>query len=778
MILKQFYTFLFAFNTLLLCAQTRIGTWEDHVGLNSAVSVANFNGKIYSANYSSIFVYDDEDNSIEKINKVDGLSDVGIKFIRENPNNNRLIVVYENSNIDVLKSDNSIENYSDLFRKNFSGKKNVNEMLFVGKKAYVSCGFGIAIFDTEKLEITDTYIIGPNGTNLEVMQFAITDSLYYAATPIGLYKCNYKTQLPNNYQNWKLVTNGIPVGYYSHVLSYNNSVVASYSPFKESGITAKDTVYSFSATNTWIKFPAHSFPYVVRKLKIIGDRLCFMDDYGSLFLNTSLNNVGYITQYDNYPTSPLDATIKNEIFYIADLSYGLIKTGGSNPFFKPTFIKTNGLNRSAVANIDVRNGKVATSSIYIGNGGGATYSKEGINVNENGEWTYLRKEGSAGDTVTDNCHVLFDKKDPSRIWVSSWYHGLAEYKNNSLLKVYNGYNTGAMESVLHNPDIWWRCSGKDMDEQGNLWFACSDVPKYLSVKKTNGAFQNFQFDGTGRFVRKVYCDKSGQIWILHERDQGITVAKFNKSSANYSMSAYKLLNKNTGAGNLGSNSVYSYAEDLDGKIWIGTSNGIRVFNSPSTLFSGGSIDGEPIKIVQDGNVELLLDAEVVTCIDVDAANNKWVGTLAGGVYCFSPDGQRQLQHFTADNSPLYSNEVNELKVNGQTGDIFIATAVGLQSYRSVTIEGNNDFSTIQAYPNPVKPNYTGNVYVSGLVDNSVVKIADESGNFVWETKSQGGRIEWPLKTFAGNKVASGVYIIYAATTTAELKAVSKILVMN
>lgn len=775
MTLRYYYIVLFTICLFALKAQTRIGSWEDHVSLNSAVSIANFNGKIYSANYSSVFIYDETDNSVEKINKIHGLSDVGIKFIRENPYNNRLLVVYENSNIDVIKSDNSINNYSDLFRKNFSGKKNVNEVFFVGKTGYLSCGFGIAKFDTEKLEITDTYILGPGGTNLEVLQFAITDSLYYAATPIGLYKCNYKTQSPNNYQNWKLITNGIPAGYYSQVVFYNNTILAAYSPYKEGVAGNKDTVYMFNSNNSWSKFPGHGFPYVVKKLKVINDKLCFMDNFGTLFLNNSYNNIAYVTQYDSYGTYPADATIADNTFWIADLAYGLIKTGGSNPFFKPTFIKTNGLNRSSVFNIDSRNGKVVTSAIYIDNGGGATYSKEGINVNENGEWSYLRKEGDVSDSLVDHCHVLFDKKDPSRIWVSSWINGLIEYRNNTLYKVYNGNNTGAMDPVLPG---WWRASGKDMDEEGNLWFACSDVPKYLSVRKINGSFQNFQFDGTGRFVRKVYCDKSGQIWMLHERDQGITVAKFNKSSSNYTLLSYKILNKNTGTGNLGSNMVYAYAEDLDGKIWIGTSTGIRVFNSPSTILSGGSVDGEPIKIVQDGNVELLLEAEIVTCIDVDPANNKWVGTQAGGVYCFSPDGQRQLFHFTADNSPLYSNEINDLKVNDKTGDVFIASSVGLQSYKSVIIEGYNDYSSIQAFPNPVKPDYNGSLYVSGLVDNSVVKIADESGNFVWETKSQGGRIEWPLKTFAGNKVASGVYVIYAATTTAELKAVSKVLIMN
>jgi hypothetical protein len=754
-------------------AQSRIGTWEDHVNLNSAVSIANFNGKIYSCNYSSVFVYDESDNSIAKINKINGLSDVGIKFIRNNPNNNRLLVVYENSNIDVINADNSVDNYSDLFRKNFSGKKNVNDMLFDGKMAYISCGFGIALFDTEKLEIKDTYIIGPNGTNLEIFQLAMSDSVMYAATALGLYKCR-RDQLPNNYQNWKKITQGIPSGYYGNVVFFNNTVIASYSPFKESGINLKDTVYSYTSNNTWTKFSALAFPYNMKKIKVLGDKLYLIDHNGSLFLNSSFQNIAYVTHYNSFYTYPNDGVFKDGNYWIADLSYGLIKTAGGSAVYAPEFIKTNGLNRSAVANIDILNGKVATTAITIDSGGGAQGSKEGVNVNENGEWTYLRKENDPSDSLVDQCHVLFDKKDPSRMWVSSWVKGLVEYKNNVVYKVYNGTNTGGAMELAGDGN--WRTSGKDMDEQGNLWYASSDVPKYLCVKKTNGTFQNYQFDGTPRYVRKVHCDKSGQVWILHERDQGLTVAKFNKS--NYQLQGYKILNKNADAGNLGSNSVYSIVEDLDGKIWIGTSNGIRVFNSPSNILNTQVVNGDPIKIVQDGNVELLLDAEVVKCMDVDAANNKWVGTSAGGVYCFSPDGQRQIHHFTEDNSPLYSNEITDIKVNGKTGDVFIASTIGLQSYKSVIVEGNDNFNGIYAFPNPIKPGYAGNVYVTGLVDNSVVKIADEFGNFVWETKSQGGRIEWPLKTFAGNRVTSGVYVVYAATTTAELKAVSKILVIN
>lgn len=760
------------FQALVGLSQSRIGTWEDHVNLNNCISVCKFSGKIVACNYSGLVVYDENEKTIEKINKINGLSDIGVKFLLVNPNNDRLMVVYENSNIDIIDKEFKIYNYPDLFRKNFSGKKSVNDAYFIGKMAYLSCGFGIATFDTEKLEIKDTYIIGPNGTNLEVYQVAFDDSLMYAATQLGLYKCN-KSKVLNNYQNWNLANPLLPNGTYANVVNYNNTILTTYSPFKQSGLPLQDTIYQYNGSS-WVKFPYLGHPYHIKKLKVFPTHLAIINHFGSLFFDKNYNNSAYVTQYNNFGTYPSDVWVDGSNYWIADLGYGLVNTKGSNPFFAPSFISANGMYKNFISNIDIHDGRIAVSPMLIENGGGATFSRAGINLYEDGTWTNLRKEATPGDTISDFCSVYFDRKDKSRIWASSWIYGLIEYKNNNIVKIHTGDNTGAMQPVSPG---WWRTSGMDMDEDGNLYFALSDVPKYLSIRKTNGTFQNFSFDGIGRFVRKVMCDKNGQIWILHERDQGLTVCKFTKGST-FSLQSYKVLNKNAGGGNLGSNSVYSIAEDLDGKIWVGTATGIRVFNSPANILSGGSIDGEPIKIVQDGNVELLLESEVVTCIDVDAANNKWVGTQSGGVFCFSSDGQRQLFHFTTDNSPLYSNEIIDIKCNSKTGDIFIGSNVGLQSYKNVIMEGQENYTNITVYPNPVKPNYTGNVYISGLVDNSIVKISDEAGNFVWETKAQGGRIEWPLKTFTGNRVTSGVYIVYAAIPTGELKAVTKVLVIN
>jgi outer membrane protein assembly factor BamB len=233
-----------------------------------------------------------------------------------------------------------------------------------------------------------------------------------------------------------------------------------------------------------------------------------------------------------------------------------------------------------------------------------------------------------------------------------------------------------------------------------------------------------------------------------------------------------------GAGKLPDLSVSAMAEDHDGHIWIGTAKGIAVFYNPQNIFTGANFDSQQIKITQDGHVQLLLETERVTAITIDGANRKWIGTEASGVYCFSPDGQEQIYHFSTDNSPIFSNQVVDIGYDTKTGDVFIGTDMGMQSFRTYIIEGEEEFNKVHAYPNPVRPGYTGNVYVKGLIDEAVVKITDVSGNLVWETKSQGGQIEWPLKSLSGKRVASGVYLAYCAATDGTASVVAKILVLN
>jgi WD40 repeat protein len=760
-------------------AQEDVGVkqWKDHLGFFTANSITGFGPYIVASNYSSLLFYNKSDNSLKKVNRINKLNDVGIRLVRSSPDGKFLLVIYENSNIDILDANEQIFNFSDLKNKILNANKIINDVSFHEGFAYLSCGFGILKFDYKKNEIKDSYIIGQGGTYLEVYQTCLTDSVMFAATSKGLYRCRYKQKNPANFANWTVITNSMMRQiHYSGVVLFNGKVLASQSNYLKSGVNGKDTVFIWDGT-MWQIFSGKLLPYTVKKLSVTNNFLSLIDQFGVQYFDNLTAFKDYVTSYPGAYADVADsyAELKSGYpqYWIADNKSGFLKMEGSSPYYLPQYFNIGGLHSAKISNIDIFKGKIAVAPVLIDNSGLANYDGEGINIKDkNGDWKYLKKPGHPSDTLFDLCHVLIDRKNPEIIWVSSWVKGLAEYRGNDLYAVYNEYNTNnAITPIL---PAWWRVSGKDMDEDGNLWFAVSDVPEYLCVRTKDGNFQKFNPDGLPRFVRKLLVTKDKDVWILHEREQGITVVRPKKNGANFTLEKVRILTKNENAGNLGSNSVLSAVQDADGRIWVGTATGLRVFSNPRNVFD--SPDGEPIKIIQGANVELLLEGESVTCMDVDAANNKWVGTYSGGVYCFSPDGQRTLLHFTKDNSPLYSNEIHELKIDQSTGDVYIATPYGLQSYKNVFIEPFENYDALHAFPNPVRKGYAGSVYISGLMENSQVKITDVAGNIVWEGKSSGGRIEWPLVNMQAERVVSGIYIVYASLTTAEMKKLGKILV--
>lgn len=766
--LRFLYALLFAIPAI---AQIKVGEWRDHLSYNSCNSVAKVGNVVYASNGTGLVKYNTSDNSVEKISKINGLSDIGINLLRYNSYNNTLLVIYENANIDVLKGD-EIYNFSDIKRKNITGKKNINEVIFRNNIAYLSCGFGIVVFDTDKLEIKDTYYVGPGGTYVNVYQLEYTDTTFIAATSVGLLKAK-SSSLLNNFQNWITIPN-IPNGTYNGVVKYGNKLVANYSPFAANGTQNQDTLYSYSG-GTWQKETIKPFPYFIKKMLPAGNYLTVIENFGYEVFNSSAQRILFLSQYQfGYAAiKDISPEFASSTYWVADQSNGFIKSNGPAPFFPNYKINVNGTHSNYVSNIDIHDGKVLVSPTKIDETGTAHYSREGINYYDGEEWKYYKE--SVYDSLMDYCFVLQDRKDPTRFWASTWISGLTEYKNGQLVNVYNGVNS-AIPS-LPAFAFWHRVAGLSMDQAGNLWIGGSDIQNFLTVRKANGTFQNFNFSSISPFVGRVLADKNNQVWVLFPRGNGILVYKNNGFTAPNSTN-HKFLNMNEGLGKLPDLYVFSIAEDQDGHIWIGTSKGVAVFYNPANIFSGSNYDCQQILITQDNHVQILLETEKVTAITVDGANRKWIGTDASGVYCFSPDGQKEIYHFTQDNSPLYSDQVIDMAYDEKSGDVFVGTDRGMQSYRTLIVKGEENYNTAHAYPNPVKPGYNGNVFIRGLMNESVVKITDINSNLVYETKSQGGQIEWPLKNISGQKVAPGVYLVYCALADGSVGAVTKILVLN
>jgi ligand-binding sensor domain-containing protein len=319
-----------------------------------------------------------------------------------------------------------------------------------------------------------------------------------------------------------------------------------------------------------------------------------------------------------------------------------------------------------------------------------------------------------------------------------------------------------------------------IDSKNQLWVANHWAEKPISVKKANGTWQNFEFPGVFgelKYVADITIDRNDQKWVVIPASNAILVFK---ESTNGKV-VYKKLTAGQGAGNLPKDAteVFAITEDLDGRIWVGTNAGVVVFYNPSAILQfGADIDAQPVRVIDGEFVQYLLASETVTCIKVDGANRKWMGTK-NGAWLFSDDGAQQIHYFNTSNSPLLANKINDIAINGENGIVYFATDNGIVSYRSDATKGYEvNLDQVKVFPNPVKENYAGIIAIQGLVNNAEVKITDINGKLVFRTFANGGQANWDGKNFAAEKVSTGVYLVLATDDLGVETMVKKILVIH
>ena len=168
----------------------------------------------------------------------------------------------------------------------------------------------------------------------------------------------------------------------------------------------------------------------------------------------------------------------------------------------------------------------------------------------------------------------------------------------------------------------------------------------------------------------------------------------------------------------------------------------------------------------------------ITDIEVDGSNNKWISTATSGVFYLSSNGQETLLRFTKDNSPLPSNNVQDIAIDDLSGRVYFATVNGLVAFEGTSTAPRETLENVYAFPNPVRPNFTGNVTIDGLTANANVKITDIEGNLVFETTSEGGSVLWDTTAFGKYRVASGVYMVLITSEDNLETKITKIMVVR
>lgn len=642
-----------------------IGDWKAYMAYSEVQEIEQAGNLIFVQASNNLYVYNQNDQSIQTFSKMDYLSDCGIQHIAYNKAAKRLLIFYSNANMDLMNISNyDVQNLSDYYSASTTGDKAVNDIYMYGKYAYMSNGFGIIKVNIADGEISDTYNLGFNVNWCE-----IKDSHIYAYSQ-------------TNGQYRALLT--------SNLLDKNNwSKVGGYVAKKQEDKSA--------------------LKQIISTLQPGGPK--YNNFYGMRFVNNLLYTCGGLWGH-------------------------LIDAGRPGT----------------------------------------------IQLLDKGNWTIYDDSIAAktGIKYVDVNSVDVDPLDPNHVFAGA-KSGLYEFQNGKFIKHYNSENS-LITSFNNTNKNYQLITSVKFDTDGNLWMLNSQSPSNQSL---------IEYTKDGKWVShhkpelynlgSLEClmqDSRGLLWFVNNHHELPSIYCYQASTDQ--LNKYSSFVNEDGA-TLSPVFIRYVTEDKNQDIWIGTNIG------PLLLYKKDITSDTPIftqvKVPRnDGTnyADYLLSGVDISCIAIDGSNRKWFGTNGNGIYVISNDCLTQIYHFTTNNSNLLSNNIEAIAINEQTGEVFAGTDKGLCSYMSDASSPNNEMTkdNVWAYPNPVKPDYTGLITITGLSFDADIKIVTTNGILVNQGRSNGGTYTWNGKDLKGQKVASGIYMVETATSDGSKGTVCKIAIVK
>jgi len=768
-----------------LTAQDAIGTWQDHFPYRRSIAVAEGGGHVYCASNTAVFKYHPPTGEIERITKVNALSDVGIQGLAWNEELGMLLVYYTNGNLDLLQGE-QVFNMSDIRRSSILGNKGIYSVYMEGTKAYLGCGFGIVLVDLARREVRETWFIGPSGSQVQVNGITIWNDSIYAAANTGLFTASVNAPNLAAFNSWRRradMPTAMANGPFNAVARLGDRILLNY----RSSLPEADTLLLLDQSNTFQRYsPLYGRRNLNLNVSANGELIIIPHAIDIHRYNVALEEVTFQFGYEDdipYPSQAIQGS--DGAFWVSDLEKGLVRATG---FGEGASVVPNGPRNAFAYRMDSQKGTLFVATGGVEGNWTNKYQKDGVHHFANDEWRSNDRENTPimngvnnfGEALVDVLCVAVDPDNPKRAFAGSWEEGLLEYNDRVPTTIHNATNS-SLQQELNGAPGKVNVAGLSFDNEGNLWMTNPMTPAPIVVLTKDGEWRSFS-PGTilnGNFLMSdILAASNGYKWVIRPRGNALLVFDDGGSIDNTSDDRYKLLNNFAGTGGLPSQDVFSVAEDQEGQIWVGTNRGVAVFYTPEAIFSNGNYDAQQILIEQDGNTQILLETEAVSAIAVDGANRKWIGTQTSGVFLVSADGREQIQHFTKLNSPLPSDGVTSIALDGTTGEVFIGTEQGIISYRSDATEGLFENTCASVYPNPVRPEYTGPIAITGLVRDSEVKVTDINGNLVYRSTSLGGQAIWPGTNMSGERVSTGVYMVMVSDEFGSTKCNTKVLVVR
>ena len=752
------------------------GQWRIHPKFVSseAQQVVEMGERVYYLVSHNLYCYDMSTQENEAWNKQNYLSDVNITGMFHNPDKDYIVLTYDNGNLDVIEASGHVRNLAEIKNSSVMGGKKVNDVTFDQGVFYAATDFGYVVYNDDKWEVKESRIYTQKSAdsdlrvNVKMLSVArvgnylvmVNDTMFYSGNAAERHEA---------LSSFRQTKNSIGSTVHLQPIEDNRFMVLAkrfhIGTVTDDGVTLKTQVKAQgesivkTSTGYLVNFMSQGYYYT-------------LDEHGENLTQVEGGNELYCEGSDG------------SLWSVAE--EGLHNSEAPDSYFKPISISIS--NPFWLAYNETSQKMYVTNTGTLGRMLDEQYDRTVVNVYDGTRWTDVTPSPILNNSGT--YWMTFAPENQDEYYMGSWWNGVYKVRGTDVVQTYNWENS----PLIHALNNYYCHAVTTLDRQGNMWVAQTGngtTPVMILPSAKRKLDRVIASDWIDPKFKDVQCSKFARI-LAAKQNNYIVFTNGNFGSVmiwDYNGDPSGTIRKASYPSFLDQDNktyewsfIFDFAEDQNGLIWMGSTNGVISFDPRQAFSSDFRINH--IKVPRNDGTDLadyLLDGMQVNTITVDGNNCKWIGTNSQGVFYVNPDGSQIIRQFTTDNSQLLSNKIYDICCNEASNSVFITTANGLVEYfsdSSSPVEG--DMSNVVAYPNPVRPDYGGDITITGLKDNCLVKIADAAGNVITQMRSVGGTAVWDARTPSGDRVKSGVYFVFASTSDSgtSLSAVSKILIMR
>jgi hypothetical protein len=751
-----------------------IGEWNVYSSYSTVNSIStNSVGEIYVLTQGGLFIVE---NQIirSRFTTIDGMHRLDGTKSKFDERNNRLIIGYPDGVIDLFDTNTQeFSQINDIQRVSEFTSKGINDIEIIEDEILVATDFGVVVFDREEFFVTNSYLnLGelPRGTQTNDITF-LNDSIFVATTrgvASGLILSNLIDA-----SNWI---------YKELNQSVDKEVIALEATSSELYAIANDSLFNWD-NGIWSLFETQT---------ISSPEFLESDDQ-EILIGNSDRIIGVSESVNERliysPESSRITTIfssENSI-HVGSRENGFYDISKSNLNDIKTFNPV-GPYLNFFSDLEFDYGTLLASATVQFPQSDPFNNIRGYYILRENEWENYNR--NTNPVLSDFRYSTAYSVDIAQdnYFIGSWGDGVAiQSRTSNEIEVFDNSNSGF--SGISANRTFVVISGIDTDSRENTWAISfiSNFPLnvYSNVNKEWSHFPSLPINSDELYYR-IFVDSNDNLWIplidIGNNGKGLLVVDPGQDPFDDSDDTYRKLTTGNNSGNLPDDNVIALTEDKNGEVWIGTNRGLARFIFPNFIVSSNNPSDFTAQWLINADTSatsrFLLRDVSVSAIAVNSSNQKWVGSSNQGLWLLNEDGSEILARYTADSSPLISDNILDIAIDDETGEVFISTDLGLISIIETAILPVSKMDELKVYPNPFVYANHNQIIIDDLSEETSIKVVGSDGSVFANINSRGGRIVWNALDDHGNELASGVYFIVALDNNGSEKGIGKVVIIR